>query len=204
MATNLSDLIPNDDNIVIVSDKNKDGISTNEIISRLQMEASLKNLGDDDAILGASTSLFNVILYSVGKNLIRPSMLYYYTQNGHNTVNVDALNKLCDVYIYICYIYNKGISLIGFRMFLGLGITSYIGSSIYGIEESLSQLIGKLNKSDNELQLMNARDSKQAILNIAYNNYKHAWNGDIRANEVKATAKTLEDIRRERVELTKN
>jgi len=83
-------------------------------------------------------------------------------------------------------------------MFLGLGINYINNSDIYGLDEALSQIAVRINKSDNELQQMNARDSHQAILNIAYNNYRHAWNGDIRANEIKSSIKTLDDIRRER------
>ena len=182
-------LISNDCNITITSD---------DIIERLKQEASTHNLLDDEAILGCSTSLFNIILMNVGKSLIKPSRVCFYNKNGRDCTNIDTINKLCDMYIYICYIYNKGLSLSAFKMFLGLGISYNNTSNIYMLDETLSQISNRINKSDNELQQMNARDSHQAILNIAYNNYRHAWNGDIRANEIKSSIKTLDDIRRDR------
>jgi len=188
----------NDDDLILVSNDCNITITSNDIIERLKQEASSHNLLDDEAILGCATSLFNIILMNVGKTLIKPSRVYFYNKNGRTSTNIDVINKLCDIYIYICYIYNKGLSLSAFKMFLGLGINYINNSDIYGLDEALSQIAVRINKSDNELQQMNARDSHQAILNIAYNNYRHAWNGDIRANEIKSSIKTLDDIRRER------
>lgn len=67
-------------------------------------------------------------------------------------------------------------------------------------ETQRGNIKSRIDKADNMLQLAKARDSKQSILNLAYNNYKHNWSGNIRENEIKSTTKTLEDIKRERLE----
>ena len=75
-------------------------------------------------------------------------------------------------------------------------------SSYDNLENCLTKLVSFLKKSDNDLQMANARDSKQSILQLAYNNYVHAWNGDIKANEIKSSYKSLDDIRRERLQMS--
>ena len=75
-----------------------------------------------------------------------------------------------------------------------------IADVIDNLENCLTKVADFLKKADNELQLSNARDSKQAILQLAYNNFVHGWNGTIQSNTIKSSYKTLEDIKRERLE----
>ena len=59
-----------------------------------------------------------------------------------------------------------------------------------------------MTELDNECQKSKARDSKQPILQLAYNNYVHGWNGEIKRKEITSTIKTLDDIKNARLEMS--
>ena len=184
--------------LVIPSPNNDTSVSLNDIMTSINLVAESMNIEDINEI---STAKFNVLLLNVGMRLINPSRLYYIKYNNKRHCDYNTLNILSKVYVYICFIYNKGISLRGFSNFLGISLLDD-NSSYDNLENCLTKLVSFLKKSDNDLQMANARDSKQSILQLAYNNYVHAWNGDIKANEIKSSYKSLDDIRRERLQMS--
>lgn len=193
-----TELTLNDDiDILNVSSPTKDiTISVKDVITTLNLVSESYNV---ENIYDISTSMFNTMLLNVGCRLIKPSRLYYTLINGKRNVDYISIVNLSNIYVYICYLYNKGISLSGFSNFLGISMISNI-NDYNNLDNCLTRVSNFLKKCDNELQMNNARDSKQAILQLAYNNYVHAWNGDIKANEIKSSFKSLDDIRRERLE----
>ena len=96
--------------------------------------------------------------------------------------------------------YDKMLSLNGFLMFAGLGMfygcdyekTPEITSELKSVR---AQWLKKIDDADAMRTQERAADSKQPILNIAYANFRHGWNGTIKANEIKTAVKTLADIR---------
>lgn len=188
--------------VFTVVSPNKDiTITVNDITEMLNNIAKVENI---ESLYDISTSRFNTLLLLIGKRLIRPSRLYYTSYNGKNRVDYNTIKTIANIYVYICYVYNKGISLSGFSNLLGVITVLDTSLSWENMDSSLSKIQSFLKKADNELQMSNARDSKQAILQLSYNNYVHGWNGDIRSNEIKASAKSLDDIRRERLAMSDN
>ena len=96
--------------------------------------------------------------------------------------------------------YDKMLSLNGFLMFAGLGM--FYGCDYERLDKVRPELkpvraqwLKKINDADADRTEKRAADSKQPIMNIAYANYKHGWNGVIKSNEIRTTVKTLADIR---------
>lgn len=193
-----TELILNDDiDILNASSPTKDiTISVKDVMTTLNLVSESYNV---ENISDISTSMFNTMLLNVGCRLIKPSRLYYTIRNDRKFIDYKSLVNLSNIYVYICFIYNKGISIRGFSNFLGISMM-HSTSEYDNLDNCLTKISVFLKKCDNELQMNNARDSKQAILQLAYNNYVHAWNGDIKANEIKSSYKSLDDIRRERLE----
>ena len=73
-----------------------------------------------------------------------------------------------------------------------------------GSLRNFSKLFEKLNAEDNLLMQSRARDSNQPILQLAYSNYRHNWNGQIKENAIKAEVKSLREIRQNRLNIAKN
>ena len=155
------------------------------------------SLGDNQVI---SSSLFNGVLLSyVGTNLIKPSKILY---DQHNRIKYDrekVLNIL-DVYIYLCNIYDKMICFSGFCNMIGYDERNNDINSL----RNFTKILDKINELDNIASLGRARDSNQPILQLAYNNYRHNWNGQIKENAIKAEVKSLREIRENRLNIAKN
>ena len=97
-------------------------------------------------------------------------------------------------------------SISGFLNFCGIDINYFNkGNNTPELSDNLrARIAEKLKLQDSELQKANARDSKQAVLNLAYNNYVHGWSGEIKRTEVSSVVKSLDDIKRERLEMSAN
>ena len=90
------------------------------------------------------------------------------------------------------------LSVYGLGCFIGIDLSDQNYTALYYSDE-LKRWTAEKAKN---IEILDARriearatDSKQPILNIAYANYRHGWNGTIKANEIKSTVKTLADIR---------
>lgn len=155
------------------------------------------SLGDNQVI---NSSVFNGVLLSyVGTNLIKPSKILY-DANNRIKYDRDKVLKISDVYIYLCNIYNKMICFSGFCNMIGYDERNGDAGSL----RNFSKLFEKLNAEDNLLMQSRARDSNQPILQLAYNNYRHNWNGQIKENAIKAEVKSLREIRQNRLNIAKN
>lgn len=189
----------------ITYNKGADVITGADIMQALRNGCLAHGLDGLDGLCECSTSKYNNILMYVGK-------LFKDTKALHNTsqglpYNITYLNILLDMYIYLCFEYNKGLDYIGLYNFIGLSQFVYNESNINGYNsDALNKWLvyarKRIDDADDILQHNNARDSKQAILQLAYNNHRHNWAGEIRSNEMRSACKTLEDIKRERLEMS--
>lgn len=154
-------------------------------------------LGDNQVI---NSSIFNGVLLSyVGTNLIKPSKILYDKNNRIKYDRVKVLDIL-DVYIYLCNIYNKMICFSGFCNMIGYDDRNSDVNSL----RNFSRLCEKIESADCQQMQGRARDSNQPILQLAYNNYRHNWNGQIKENAIKAEVKSLREIRENRLNIAKN
>lgn len=183
----------------------KDGeIDLNDVLNALKQACEKYNLDITqihDLDICNSTMFNNVLLGYVNHILFKPVKALYLTDTIRLTYDKEKILSMLDIYIYLCNTFNKRICINGFNSLCGID-----NSTIHQHknDNGLNVLHGQINKTllnaDNTRQQDRANDSKQAILNLAYNNYLHGWNGEIKSNEIKSTVKTLSDIKTERVE----
>lgn len=187
-------------NYIILYNNGNNGITEADIYNKIEFYAQNRGIACLDDLKDVRTAVFNQILYDVGRGFFKPLNALKLDNDPQHRYNINKLNILLDIYIYIAMYYDKMLSLNGFLMFAGLG--AFYGCDYDNKPEITSELkhvraqwLKKINDADAVRTEERAADSKQAIMNIAYANYKHGWNGTIKANEIKSTVKTLADIR---------
>lgn len=191
--------------IEIKYNKDNDVITFNDIMAVLENSCINHGLTGIDGLTDCPTAKFENILRAIGKMFNDTRAL---REPLYNKFNISKLDIVLNIYIYLCMEFNKGINLSGLYSLIGCNERLFINpNSIYnyhddGLNEWSCYAREKLDEADDILQHTNARDSRQAILQLAYNNHRHNWSGVIKSNETRATLKTLDDIRRDRLSLT--
>lgn len=212
----MTDINNINNNALITYNNGADIITRRDVYNVLEQSAinhGLEN-GLKDLAKECSSSKFSVILKDVG-NLFKSTKALIitsaspdsYIYNNNITWEYDKfkLFELVPLYIDICYEYDKRVSLDGFLRFCGIGGVNYFcykEKSVELSENLRARLAEVLTKSDDENQKNKARDSQQPILQLAYNNYVHGWSGEIERKEITSTVKTLDDIKKSRLELS--
>ena len=187
-------------NYIIKYNNDNDVITETDIYNKIEFYAQNHGLTCLDDLKDVRTAVFNQILFDVGRGFFKPLKVFKLNNDIHNRYDTDKLNILLNIYIDLCLEYDKMLSIAGFVRFAGLG-AGY--GSDYANDPSISDelkavrpfWLKKIESADADRIQERATDSKQPILNIAYANYRHGWNGTIKANEIKSTVKTLTDIR---------
>jgi len=202
----------NKENITALFTYNNDTetITKTDIYGVLELSAinhGFDNLQDLKDNKKCSSMNFNIILQDIGTFFKSCRALVVTSPRDGVTWEYDKtkLLILTDIYINICYEYNKMCSIDGFLYFCGIGNSSYFNyqeKSVNLSDNLRAQIAERLREKDNLIQKMRARDSEQPILQLAYNNYEHGWNGEIKRNEIKSTIKTLDDIKNERLTMS--
>lgn len=197
-----------DPNTIIFTNERGCSVSLGDILKAIEAgcyESGLEN-GLQDLKDKCSSFLFGEICLNVGKMLNDRRALWNTEHTKLNGLNKNNILLLSNIYIYLSTLYDKRICLEYFQNFMGCNgwyLTddlrrAYNNDSV--LNALKTQLLKKFDEADNTLQLSKARDSKQSILNLAYNNYRHNWSGQIQEQKLTSTVKTLEDIKRERLE----
>mgnify|MGYP003293734286 CR=1 FL=1 len=190
----------------LVYNRNGDIITTKDILNCL--ETACYNAGFDNGLNDlrdkCTSAQFGVILESVGKMLNELKVLWLNPLNKSAGLNPDFINALTDLYIDISLFYDKRIEYKKLCSFIGVSCSYiYDTNKRNRLNNNISQetlnsyqtfIQKRLKSADNRQQMDKARDSKQAILNLAYNNYEHNWAGQIKAQETAETIRTLNDI----------
>lgn len=192
----------------ILTNTRGESLTMNDILKALEagcIQCGLEN-GLQDLREKGTSSQFGLICREVGAMLNDTKFLWNTPHTKVNGLNKQYILLLSKTYIELCITYDKRICLEYFLNFIGVNCLyltqaeqrAYDNDSVLN---ALKPILSKnFNDADNELQLSRARDSKQSILNLAYNNYRHNWSGQIKEQSIVSTVKTLEDIKRERLE----
>ena len=209
--------ISDDDNILVTYNNGADCITKQDIFNALELSAlnhGYEN-GLQDIEKNCSSSKFSVMLKDVGRVFKNSRALvttnatpdsYIYNNNSISwEYDKYKLLNIIPAYVDLCYEFNKRCSIDGFLNFCGIGNVCFLRYKEKQpiLSENLRQRIAEtLNECDNCAQKDSARDSKQPILQLAYNNYVHGWNGEIKRKEITSTIKTLDDIKNARLEMS--
>ena len=188
-----------DKTIIIKYGRNdSEQMTVDEIYKQIELFAYNHNVDGLNGLNDCKTGVFNNILADVCDNVFKPLKLLKVTNCINNKYDINKLDIIYNIYIDLCIEYDKMLSVYGLGRFIGVDLSDPNYTAQYFSDE-LKQWT--LEKAKN-IEILDARriearatDSKQPILNIAYANYRHGWNGTIKANEIKSTVKTLTDIR---------
>lgn len=192
-----------------------DSITKQDIYNALENSAinnGYENLNDISDTSKCSSSKFNVMLKDIG-NIFKSTKALINTKDNLNYKSAcvweydkNKLLYLVNIYSDICFNFNKRCCISGFLNFCGItdNFIRYNEKEPLLSDNLRDKIVKRLAENDDEQQKNNARDSKQAILNLAYNNYVHGWNGEIKRNEINGALKSLDDIKRERLEMSAN
>lgn len=191
------------DNLLITM-CNNESISSNDILNAIENTCYNHGLNNGlDDLYDCKSGRFSNILRDTFRPLFDNGKQLYNGCDINTGYNIKSLNILLDIYIYICSEYDKYMSIDNFFYCIGLNNDNYMGDNNVRNSNNLINFAvtarKKIDNSDNIRMQQRASDSKQALLNITYSNYRHNWGGQIRANDIQTTVKTLDDIKRERV-----
>ena len=188
--------------IEIKYNKDNDVITFNDIMTTLENSCINHGLTGLEGLTDCPTAKFENILRAIGKLFNDTRAL---REPLYNKFSIAKLDIVLNIYIYLCMEFNKGINISGLFNTIGCSDRLYNVNYNHVSDELNAWCVSakeKLDEADDALQHTNARDSRQAILQLAYNNHRHNWSGVIKSNETRATLKTLDDIRRDRLSLT--
>lgn len=188
-----------DKTIIITYGKNGDHITVNEIYKQIELYAINHNIDGLNGLNDCKTGVYNNILRDVCDNFFKPLKILR-CNDDIKRYDINKLNIIYNIYIDLCIEYDKMISLNALSGFIGIDCYSFndYQTSAYlsdDLKRWLTETAKNIERKDAERIQARASDSRQPILNIAYANYRHGWNGTIKANEIKTTVKTLSDIR---------
>lgn len=117
---------------------------------------------------------------------------------NNNAYNYELVNDICDIYIYICNIYNKEVSIMGFSKLTGINQDTFHDwhNKINKLSNAGCEIYEKLTAEREESLSAKLVDSKQAVAQIAILNKHYGWNlpGVSKEREAKK-ALTAADIR---------
>ena len=188
-----------DKTIIIKYGRNdSESITVNDIYKQIELYAFNHNIDGLNGLNDCKTGVFNNILSDVADNFFKPLKILKVTNCINNKYDINKLNIIYNIYTDLCIEYDKMLSVYGLGCFIGIDLSDQNYTALYYSDE-LKRWTAEKAKN---IEILDARriearatDSKQPILNIAYANYRHGWNGTIKANEIKSTVKTLADIR---------
>ena len=210
MSINNNIDVYDNDNILVKYNNGADIITKQDIYNALEQIAvkygydSVDDLSDNKK---CSSAKFSVMLKDIGQ-IFKSTKALITTKNDLEYISGACaweydkykLLGLINIYGDICNIYNKRCSIDGFLNFCG------IGNNYFSIQEKqpiLSEnLRAKIAENLSECDCSLQKSRAQPILQLAYNNYVHGWNGEIKRKEITSTIKTLDDIKNARLELS--
>lgn len=113
--------------------------------------------------------------------------------------DIDKVNAICDVYVYLCGVYNKVISILGFSKLSGVS-----NDTIHDWHKENNKLsnkgrdiYSKLTKEREESIVSRLADSKQAVAHIAMiNHYGEGWSNPATGLEDRKRIQTADQLPR--------
>lgn len=186
----------------------------NDIDLYIKLFCEENNIDDINSI---SQSVFNAMLRYIykhcfkGTDKLKSKRLYNTSdriKSNYNAYDIDICDGICDHYIYLCQLYDKEISLVGFSNLTGIdnetvlvwgsGDRKTLSPKSIGIYQKL--VSGRENSLSDKLSSGKGNPvGVLAILNHFYN-----WAGVGNMEERKPTATTLADVRKQAALLSDN
>lgn len=117
----------------------------------------------------------------------------------HNAYNIETVNNVLDYYIYLCSLYNKEVSIVGFSNLTGIDTDTIIswGENVNVLSPSTSVIYKKLHEKREESLSNKLADGKQNPVGvIAMLNRHYGWASPYTSDARKQQALTDENLPR--------
>ena len=121
------------------------------------------------------------------------------SRSNCNAYDIDKIDAICDIYIYLCGVYNKVISILGFSKLAAINPDSIYdwANGINKLNTAGSEIYKKLTKEREESIVSRLADSKQAVAHIAMiNHYGDGWSNPATGLEDKKRIQTADQLPR--------
>jgi len=114
-----------------------------------------------------------------------------------NAYDIDKVNSICDYYIYICYMYNKGVTISGFSKLTGINQDTIHdwGNEINKLNTSGCEIYKKLSAEYEDSLEAKLWSNKNPVAHMAIANKRFGWN----MPGVKEEKKRLQDSTSEQI-----
>ena len=122
---------------------------------------------------------WNAALLYINKYVFKGKGLLYTQDRLYNRYDINKVNALCDIYINLCYMYDKEVSIMGFSKLSGIDtdtINSW-GNNEYQLSSESSVIYKKLTKEREESlsgMLISGKRNPVGILGALNRHYQ--WN----------------------------
>lgn len=123
---------------------------------------------------------WNAALIYINKYLFKPNRDRLLVESRlSNAYNIDLISSICDIYINLCYEYDKEVSIMGFSKLTGIDtdtIQSW-GHCEYQVTASASAIYKKLSSNNEEsLSAMLISGKRNPVGILGALNRRHGWN----------------------------
>lgn len=167
----------------------------NDIEMYLKMFCEQQNIKD---LKAESQSVWNAALIYIKRNLFKDrsklklkGKLYNYNNNNYNNhysnlnnsncnaYDIDKVNIICDYYIYLCLMYDKEVSQLGFSNLTGISLDTLNewGNNVNKLSKTGTEIYKKLNHFREEsLSNKLATGNKNPVGILAILNRHYQWN----------------------------
>lgn len=153
-----------------------------------------RHVFNDSSILKMSKPLEGYI----NNNYAKDNNIYKLNNSNCNAYDIDKVNTVCDYYIYICNMYDKGVTISGFSKLTGIDeSTIYDWSDENGRRLSTAsfEIYKKLHSEyENSLE-SKLWSNKNPVAHMAIANKRFGWNmPGVREERQKIASRTPEEI----------
>ena len=161
-------------------------------------------------------SRWNAALLYINKALFKPDKdmlmadnystgnLKYNNSSNNGAYDIDKINRICDIYIALCYEYDKEISILGFSKLTGINPDTFYdwGNESSRPGSSACEIYKKLSREREESlsnRLVTGKQNPVGLLGVLNRHY--GWNmGQPRGQEKRQTAPAIPVLERKYLE----
>lgn len=166
-------------NTVKITDRDGNTIEVYEDDISMYLQQYINERGIQD-MRKEPQSRWNAALLYINKYLFKENRERLYTDSRqYNSYNIDLIDSICDIYINLCYEYDKEVSIMGFSKLTGINQDTIHtwGNKETRVSSKSCEIYKKLNIENEESlsdMLISGKRNPVGILGAL--NRRHGWN----------------------------
>lgn len=171
--------MPDNINYITVADRDGNTVDVYENDISMYLQQYIEERGIKD-LRKEPQSRWNAALLYINRHLFQTNRERLYTDSRqYNAYNIDLINSVCDIYINLCYEYDKEVSIMGFSKLTGINQDTFYnwGNGENQVSSKSFEIYKKLNTENEESLsglLISGKRNPVGILGAL--NRRHGWN----------------------------